>query len=1061
MASVLFFVAPVHAHADDSSSDDGYASQVLKVVRDIATNEGDGYGINTKPIAGNMWSGLAAGNASLGIFNQNSKTTTYSNLYDAATTKSNVVTAQGDAATYGAALDDLGLDHSIASGVGSDMFGIIGRFIFGLLAFLGYGLDLLTSSVFNLIGKLASYLNIFAWISTDPKTDTTIMAPIHAQLHSVYTSVKSISIIIITGMMAMGVGLAMLGRKVSQRGNEVGHGAGLRHSVYRYFVRLGMIIVIPIAAASIFTGLINEVDNIYSSKSDTSSEYAIYSNLFDFASWVQHSRLNLPASVNGKIRAGVEDGGAVSQVPLSHTDILRLNADGAGSAYANSALADYGSDTEKVKEKMESVSAKVKKDKSVSNPDALGLISKWFFSSKYNASDYSSFIVSRMPDKYVYSGGKGLGSSSTFKKTLEGANGFGGDNNDTFATNGTIYGVKKKGGRYFQTDSPATLSDAINSTSNKDGIAKPGGLSALGMYNYLTSIFTQTSFNWIDTSALSTVFTSPEHASVGLVGHGLVAMGNLMNMLSLLFAIAIINAVFAMFTFIAIINTVPKLGTYSFMAGSLSYGIKLISGILVFAVEILGGALLAKIFKMITISVSQAADGLLNSNVVTYTSVISKHTNVALGGAIGSSAYGLMNIAFSIMTLVLVFKLIKWRGPILQAVGKMIENASNMVLASFEGTAAMPSNHMGNGNMSTVGADGKNSAGGGIFDNKNGKDGEDANNGADGANGANGLGKNGANGAGGAHGGGGPAGPGHGKKKTGLIGGLTGARKDREAEMGRPMTGKEAMGFYALHGAGRAGSNLANAMAEGAGGFKPLSKVGGIYDAVQGRHADKVANQKQLDEEGMDESIQTGGDKAGTYNPETFMRDQSDIKDGNNLAEAVEQGATFGDEPPAQPAASAEEGNEAINDARSAVNAARFEAKRSGGTPAAKQKAQEKLRVAENKMANAKMSNLKRVSNQRNNTKNMLTKNAKPKTNREVHQDLSKLNRVNIARVKMIKQGNTATAQKLSTKAEQMTTKLAEKGYSKKFLSSAGDVSKTMNSINKSYVNATNGHAHE
>lgn len=1055
MASVLFFVAPVHAHADDSSSDDGYASQVLKVVRDIATNEGDGYGINTKPIAGNMWSGLAAGNASLGIFNQNSKTTTYSNLYDAATTKSNVVTAQGDAATYGAALDDLGLDHSIASGVGSDMFGIIGRFIFGLLAFLGYGLDLLTASIFNLIGKLASYLNIFAWISTDPKTDTTIMAPIHAQLHSVYTSVKSISIIIITGMMAMGVGLAMLGRKVSQRGNEVGHGAGLRHSVYRYFVRLGMIIIIPIAAASIFAGLINEVDNIYSSKSDTSSEYAIYSNLFDFASWVQHSRLNLPASVNGKIRAGVEDGGAVSQVPLSHTDILRLNADGAGSAYANSALADYGSDTEKVKEKMESVSEKVKKDKSVSNPDVFGLISKWFFSSKYNASDYSSFIVSRMPDKYVYSGGKGLGSSSTFKKTLEGANGFGGDNNDTFATNGTIYGVKKKGGRYFQTDSPATLSDAINSTSNKDGIAKPGGLSALGMYNYLTSIFTQTSFNWIDTSALSTVFTSPEHASVGLVGHGLVAMGNLMNMLSLLFAIAIINAVFAMFTFIAIINTVPKLGTYSFMAGSLSYGIKLISGILVFAVEILGGALLAKIFKMITISVSQAADGLLNSNVVTYTSVISKHTNVALGGAIGSSAYGLMNIAFSIMTLVLVFKLIKWRGPILQAVGKMIENASNMVLASFEGTAAMPSNHMGNGNMSTVGADGKNSAGGGIFDNKNGKDGEDANNGADGANGANGLGKNGANGAGGAHGGGGPAGPGHGKKKTG-IGGLVNARKDREAEMGRPMTGSEAMGFYALHGAGRAGSGLVNALSEGAGGVRPLSAVGGIYDAVQDRHANNVAKQQQLDEEGMNESVQTGGDKVGTFNPEIFMKDQADVKDGNNLAEAVTNDASFGDEKSVVAAESAEQGNSAVNDARSAVNAARFEAKRNG-TPEAK----EKLRVAENKMANAKMANLKRTASKHNTTKNMLAKGAKPKTNQEVHQDLDKLNRVNITRLKMLKKGNTSGAQKLATRAENMTSKLVEKGYSEKFLKSAGDVSKTMNSINDVYVNATNGHAHE
>lgn len=267
--SVLFFVTPIHAHADDNSSDDGYASQVLSVVRDIATNSGNGYGINTNPIAGNMWSGLAAGNASLGIFNQNSKTTTYANLYDAATTRSNVVTAQGDAATYGAALDDLGLDHSIASGVGSDMFGIIGRFIFGLLAFIGYGLDVLTTEGFDLIGKLASYINIFAWISTSPNGDTSIMAPLHSQVHSIYTSIKSITMIIIAGMAVMGIGLALFGRKISERGGEVGYGAGIRHSVYRYFVRLLMILVVPMVAAGLFAGLINEVDNIYNSKSDT------------------------------------------------------------------------------------------------------------------------------------------------------------------------------------------------------------------------------------------------------------------------------------------------------------------------------------------------------------------------------------------------------------------------------------------------------------------------------------------------------------------------------------------------------------------------------------------------------------------------------------------------------------------------------------------------------------------------------------------------------------------------------------------------------------------------
>lgn len=1087
LLSFMFLVPSISAHADDKDS--GYAGQVLSVVRDIATSKGKGYGINSNPTAGNVWSGLAAGNATFGIFNQNSKTTTYSNLYSAHTSSGAVVEAQGDAATYGAALDNLGLDHSGGAGVNNDMFGMIGRFIFGLLAFLGWGLDVATSFGFKLIGSIAKYLNIFAWISQKPSTDSGPFSVLHANMYNMYQLVREFAFELATFVVLFTIGMAFFGRKISQRGNEVGHGAGVRHGVYRFFVRMIMIIAVPIIAASLFAGLTNAVSKIYNSKSDSSVDYAIYSNLFDFGSWVQHSRLNLPANMNGRIYAGTSGGSAISQTPLSHGDILQMNAQAAGLTSASTAFSQYGHNSKGVANQLSDITNNAKTKTSAVDTDTVSTISAWFGSAKYNASDYSSFIVSHMPKKYLHSGGYGLGSESTFASTLKGSNGFGGSDNDVFATNGLIYAKGSQPNRVFKTSSPATLSNDIS--SDDSGIQASGGLSALGMYNYLTSIFTSTSFNWIDTSSLATVFTSPTHNAVGLVGHGLVALGNLMNMLSLLFSLAIINIVFMIFTYTSIVNTVPKLGTYAFMAGSLSYGVKLISGILIFAVEILGGAFLCQMFKIIIISVSQASDGLITKNSNSLSTILAGHSNVALGGSIGANAYGFMNIIFSIMLFILTFKLIKWRGPIIHAVGKMIENASNTILGSLEGTAAMPSNHMANG-MGTTNADGSNNAG---FAGRN--------NGGDGANGANGVnGANGANGNSGANGAGG--------KNAGVAGthgrnGLRNARQNREKKMGHAMNGRQAMGFYATQLASRGGAKLAGAIGT-ASGIDGFNKASGWYD----KHEQGIADKNDRADKELEAAGAAGVGKEGAYDPQELTKDKFGASDGSNLAAFVDDvdkngayesgfdgkeaggsaetqtnenvdagsasdnisGATNKGSRPIAPAANATVGNKQIMDSQKALKQAQYKQKMHPN-----EDNQKAVRAAQQKVVNARTSNLLRASKstmpssikvrnkdgsfKENKSFKILQSNQAPKTKSQVHKDLKSLNDTNIKVSALNREGRSAEAAKFRAKARKQQAQLIASGYDKKFIQSSVAVNTTVRDVHESYVRAANGQSLE
>lgn len=1086
----IVFMVNVHvAHADDDKDkDNSYTGKIPDIITDISKSP-DSVGLDVSKgsddaYVGDQWSVFGPQNAFGGLLTQYTNSFTYSNLYSAHSNNKSVEKAQGDAAAYGGALDNLGLDHSSSQGMGGgDIFTMIGRAIFGLIVFIGYALDVASYWVFSLIGNLAQYINIFAWISQTPaqfhQANPGLVGgtfdTIHSFVHQIYQDVSGFTMEILTGMLVIGIVMALFGRRISERGNETQMGAGLRHSVYRYMMKIVMIVILPIMALSLFTTIVNQVTILYGPKSDAAVDYAVNANLFDFGAWVEHSRLSLPEQLDDRIYTGQDssayDGSLPSQVPLSHNEILIMNSQAAGSSSAQNAYLSYGTNgtsgsnglsqavQQQIADATQSDNSKdytSSSSKPTSDTGTMNMISSWFFNVGYRGSDYSSFIVSHMPQDYMHDKSYGLGAPSTFEKELR---------KRIYATNGTLLS-EKKGGHYYYTQKAGSmttykLNDAMNQVG-VNGIRAKGGLSTLGMYNYLNSVFTSTGFTRTEPDKLSTLFSTPIHSEVGLVGHGMVAVGNLANMLGLLYAIGIINLLFAMFTISSIINTVPKLGSYTFMSASLAYAVKLISGILIFGVEIIGGAFLCQVFKMIIISTSQITDNFISTNSTIFGNFVGTKSNVAMGGAIGATSYGLLNITVAGVLVFLSLKLVKWRGPILKSVSGIVEKATNTIFNAFEGTAGAKSNHVGEGNMGSVGQDGQNRVHiPGTKDDKNGQPegrGGDATAGGSGGDGGGTAGPSGSS-LGGKNG-----------KKPSLRQRYNGIKSGRNRK-GKPMSGKAAMAHLA-------GGMVANGIRnKAANGLRVMDEVGGLalagkmannldkWGARRDAYGVKVGSpeeQKALDQE-RDGLSRDGMLAVGNADPQMLGSESAPTGRDADVAamaaadaQAAQDGTLVGSDGKAMiPADEAVDANAEINNAQQHLQ--HLQHAKSLGEPVNGSDIQK----AENNLSDARRKGLLRVNNRKvdSNVFKSNKEGVSQPTHAQATQAMAKNARFDKAYDEAVKHNDYAKAEQIAKNRATYKAKLIKAGYNDKLVNNPKATTGFLKNAQASNKAAINGNA--
>lgn len=714
-----FATQVVHADPDSSADSSDQSSSIgafAQVVQDVAdaNNDSDSvskYGsLGDNSMAGNQWSRLASGNNLFGQANKSSFTLTYLPLVNASGSDSKTKLAQGKAAVYGMMMGQMGFDHSVTAGLIPDALNRLGRFLGGSLILLAYGMNKLVYWLFSGVVTFADYFNPIAWLTGQngggsSDVGTLNMGSVHATFHDIYNAVTSIGMIGMTLAFAVMLGLAIMGWRVSTMSPRTGTGGGIFGGALRILVKMAGMFILPLALAFLYGMMLNSVKTAFDPADDSATTYAIYSNLIDYRDWVEHSRMGLPSNLSVKIPYSADAG----DVPIpSHKDVLIMNADGAGLASANEALAS-------AKSGIGSTMTSGKASSQMQTP--INVVMSWMMGDGYKASDWASYVQAKMVGLNTNT------SSSKFKTTmvtaLEGENqGSDKSGRHTYLQNGTI--DVGNPGSYYKSASAAPT----NSSTFKLAPESDGGLSTVGMYNYLSSEFTSVGMTWTSSTSLLNSISTPEHKAVGLTGRGAVSLGNFALMFALVFSVAIIGLMFVMYAISTLVLSVPKILGYGMASGlgSIVYMIKLTMAVAAVLIEVAGSAILYTVARQILIGVAGFSDNLFSDANSGFS--IGHFLSHAVGGgahgagvvaAASSLTRGAGDFGVALLLVWLAFKLIKARGPILSVFTKMLEDTLNTIFGTFDrGTGgSVPGSAMmapgGAGLFST------NSAGGNTF----------------------------------------------------------------------------------------------------------------------------------------------------------------------------------------------------------------------------------------------------------------------------------------------------------------------------------------------------------
>lgn len=441
---------------------------------------------------------------------------------------------------YGRALNHIGFDSSILT---SDFMSTVLRGISGGLMMLFYLLAQAASVVMNVGVSLLQTLNPFSWFYTaidggidglvDSAAPNSAFSQIVALVDDIYNTFRQLGLM----MIPIFLGFMLFSILVIR-------GSSTATTVRKFFTRFLFIAIgIPLIGA-MYTSCLDNLSTITEGDDNAmaiDANYIVGSTFVDFESWVKTSHLGLPQGMTLCVSTNPNDTDNVYFDGVSLRDAAAKINDASGSLSGISNVTDdvvdwnnnVISDTANDVTKMSSV---------------MDLLTRYMTGTTISASDFETFYktnkVSTEMSGWLTSDIRKYGNvDAMYEDGVVNTDQQLARGNDTDTDNTSFYGdhgvlSATTDGDMFLYTTPAGVWHPIDQgrTASFDY-----GLSPLSMYNYLTTMFTDTNVNVMSSQKLTSAVVSQNHASVNIIGSGLFPLLYWLNGMLMLIAMSVIG----------------------------------------------------------------------------------------------------------------------------------------------------------------------------------------------------------------------------------------------------------------------------------------------------------------------------------------------------------------------------------------------------------------------------------------------------------------------------------------------------------------------------------------
>ncbi len=463
-----------------------------------------------------------------------------------------------DYAIYGATLNALGLDES------STGFSALGRQLIGYPTILAYACAGLVDTMMVLPLQMLQILNPFkffygafqavspplasAMVNGDTSGISGPLKPVVTMMSNIYSLVVGIG---------WGVAIPLLGALALFSWLALGRGTG--GSVIKGMgVRLLFIAIGVPALGLVYTQALDAA--VQSGDTGAATSQVVASRWVDFEGWMADSRLGVPANATIKWDTDRRAPAGVAWDDLGDT-VLAIN----NSAHHG----QFGSSLSN-KTDWQQVSSAATVDNSGAWWGGFNLLLRYTTNTSVSASGYSSTVQASLSESDA---------KDWFSELRDDPDGV---SKSELASNGLVNGGSLTAGG----------SETLTFTSGDMGLSK------MGAYNYLTSVFHADKVDVYSAQASSSLITTPQHKSVTLAGDGLTSILSWLSALVLLGSFAAIGIGYGFGVFMMMLKRGFQLFTSIPMAalGSIRSIAKVISSVVVMI-----GGLFASIFTYLLV----------------------------------------------------------------------------------------------------------------------------------------------------------------------------------------------------------------------------------------------------------------------------------------------------------------------------------------------------------------------------------------------------------------------------------------------------------------------------